>query len=282
MHFKIWQEKNEMPTKLRWPNNKALRKTNCRGIDEDRELNGDGIWTRCALLVNVLHDISRPGQSDLQLTSMLHKEIHQRPGDRCWCVEEKCWYPQDGSIQLLQTQKEVVPVLYRQQIVVVFFQDTGVEGCHVGASSNVLLEDLSWGKVAPEDKVKPIDLLTAAWAGQDAAVADHSTDIVVLLEDGWRLGKERAEILPDGEDVLVTGVVVMHQLPDSHWISGQREITGDVNVLRDLLSARQVGHAVGTVEPIGQNLLQRHKRVSQWGFDLSTNTCRYATMSYSS
>lgn len=55
----------------------------------------------------------------------------------------------------------------------------------------------------------------------------------------------------------------MHQLPDSHRISGQREITGDVNVLRDLLSARQVGHAVVTVEPIEQNLLQRHKQGSQ-------------------
>lgn len=99
-------------------------------------------------------------------------------------MEEKCWYPQDGSVQLLQTQKEVVPVLYCQQIVVVFFQDTGVKGCHVGASSNVLLEDLSWGKVAPEDKVKPIDLRAAARAGQNAAVADHGADIVVFLEDG--------------------------------------------------------------------------------------------------
>lgn len=196
------------------------------------------------LLVNILHDVSRPGQLDLQLTTMFHKEVHQRPGDRRRRVEEKGRNPQDGGVQPLQAQKEVVPVLHGQQVVVVLFQDAGVEGRHVGPSSHVLLKQLGRRKVATEDEVKAVDLLAAARARQDAAVANHGADVVVFLADGRHLRKERAEVLPDGEDVLVAGVVVVHQLPDSDRISGQREIPGDVDVLRDLLSAGQVRHVV--------------------------------------
>lgn len=185
----------------------------------------------CALPVDVLHDVSRPGQLHLQLPSMLHEEVHQRPCHRGRGVEEKRRDPQDRPVQLLQAQEEVVPVLHRQQIVVVLLQDARVKGGHVGPSPYVLLKDLRRRKVAPEDVVELLDLGAAARAGQDAAVADHGADVVVLVEDRRDLRQQRAEVLPDGEDVLVAGVVVVHQLPDPDGSSGQAEVVGDVDVL---------------------------------------------------
>ena len=160
--------------------------------------------------VNILHDVPGPGQLDLQLPTMFHKEVHQRPGDRRRGVEEKGRDPQDGGVQPLQAQEEVVPVLHRQQVVVVFLQDAGVKGRHVGPLSHVSLKQLRRRKVAAEDKVEGVDLPAAARARQDAAVAHHGAGVVVLLGDRRRLGEQRAEALPDGEDVLVAGVVVVH------------------------------------------------------------------------
>lgn len=159
--------------------------------------------SRIDSLVDILHDVPRPGQLDLQLPPMLDKEIYQCPCHSSGRVEEKCWDPQDGIIQFLQTEKKVVPVLYGQQVVVVLLQYAGVEGGHVGPSPNVLFEDLRRSKVAAEDKVKLLDLRAAAGAGEDPAVAHHGTHVVVLARDGRGLREQRAEVLADGVDVLV-------------------------------------------------------------------------------
>lgn len=147
---------------------------------------------------------------------MLDEEIHQCPCDSGGRVEEKCRDPQDGAVQFLQTEEEVVPVLHGQQVVVVLLQDAGVEGGHVGPSPNVLFKDLRRCKVAAEDKVKLLDLRATARAGEDATVAHHGTDVVVFANDGRGLGEERAEVLTDGVDVLVAGVVIVHELSDPH------------------------------------------------------------------
>lgn len=194
---------------------------------------------KCVLLVDVLHDVSRPGQLDLQLASMFHKEVHQRPGHRGRSVEEKRWDPQDGSVQLLQAEEKVVPVLHSQQIIVVFLQDAGVKGRHVGPTPNVLLKNLRWREVASEDKVVFFYLGPAARAGEDAAVPDDGADVVALVEDGRNLRQQRPEVLADGVDILVAGIVKVHQLADSDGVPGQREVTGDVDVLRNLRPARQ-------------------------------------------
>lgn len=114
---------------------------------------------------------------------MFHKEVHQRS---CHCgrrVEEKCWNPKNGSIQFLQAQEEVVPILNSQQIIVVLLQDAGVKCCHVGSATNILLKNLCGSEIAAEDKVIFFNLGPAEGAGENATVADHSTDIVVLVED---------------------------------------------------------------------------------------------------
>lgn len=154
-------------------------------------------------------------------------------------MKEKCRDPQDGVVQLLQTEEEVVPVLHGQQVVVVLLQDAGVEGGHVGPSPDILPENLGGRKVAAEHKVKLLDLRAAARAGEDAAVAHHGADVVVLAHDGRGLREERAEVLADGVDVLVAGVVVVHELPDADRCSCQCEVTWNVNIMRNVLSARR-------------------------------------------
>lgn len=188
-------------------------------------------------LVDVLHDVSRPGQLDLQLPPMLDKEIHQSPRDSGGSVEEKCRDPQDGVVQLLQTEEEVVPVLHGQQVVVVLLQDAGVKGGHVGPSPDVLSEDLSGRKVAAEHKVKLLDLGAAARASEDATVAHHGADVVVLAHDGRGLREERAKVLANGVDVLVAGVVIVHQLSNPDRRSCQCEVAWNVNMLGNIFSA---------------------------------------------
>lgn len=120
-----------------------------------------------------MHDVSWPGQFDLQLAFVLHEEVHQGPGDRGRRVEEEGRDPQDRSLQLLQAEEEVVPVLNGQQVVVVALQDAGVEGGHVGLLPHVFGVDLRRGEVAAEHKVGLVDLGAALAARQDAAVAHH-------------------------------------------------------------------------------------------------------------
>lgn len=200
-------------------------------------LGESGQLKKSSLLVYVLHDVSGPGQLDLQLPPVLHEEVHQRAGDRGRGVEEERRDPENGAVQLLQAQEEVVAVLDGQQVVVVLLQDAGVEGGHVGAAPHVPPEDLRRSEVAAEDVVVLLDLSAAARAGEDPAVAHHGADVVALVEDGRGLRQQRAEVLADGVHVLVAGVVEVHQLADAHRVSGQREVVGDVDVLRDLLPA---------------------------------------------
>lgn len=185
--------------------------------------------------VNVLHDISWPSQLDLQLPSVLDKEVNQRSRDRRRRVEEKSRDPKDGPIELLQTQEEVVAILNGQEVVVILLQDAGVEGGQVGFPSHIFLESLGRGKVAPKDKIRFIDLLPALAPGQDPAVAHHGTDVVVLVQDGRHVRKQRPEVVADGEDVLVAGVVIVHQLPDPNAALGQGKVFDDVDVLKDFL-----------------------------------------------
>lgn len=168
---------------------------------------------------------------------MLHEEVHEGAGDGGRGVEEEGRDPEDSPVQLLQAEEEVVAVLDGQQVVVVFLQDAGVEGGQVGASANVLAEHLGRSKVATEDKVKLVDVRAAAAARQDATVAHDSTGVVALVENGRDLGQQRAEVLPDGEDVLVAGVVVVHELAHAHAAFSQSEVVRNVNVLSDLFAA---------------------------------------------
>lgn len=170
---------------------------------------------------------------------MFNKEVHQGASDSGRGVEEEGRDPEDGPVQLLEAEEEVVAVLDGQQVVVVFLQDAGVEGGQVGASAHVLAEHLGRSKVATEDKVILVDVGAAAAARQDAAVAHDSTGVVALIEDGRDLRQQRAEVLPDGEDVLVAGVIVVHELAHAHTTFSQGEVVRNINVLSDLFAARR-------------------------------------------
>lgn len=135
-------------------------------------------------LVDIVHDVSWPGQFDLQLALVLHKEVHQGPGHRGRGMEEEGRDPQDGFLQLLQAEEEVIPVLNGQQVVVVPLQDAGVEGGQVGLPANILGVDLRGGEVAAEDEVSLVNFRAAVTSCQDAAVSHHSAHAVVLVEDG--------------------------------------------------------------------------------------------------
>lgn len=108
-----------------------------------------------------MHDVSWPGKFNLQLALVLHKEVHQGPGHRGRCVEEEGRDPQDGSLQLLQAEEEIIPVLNGQQVVVVPLQDAGVKGGQVGLLPHVFGVNLRRGKVAAEHKVGLVNLRAA-------------------------------------------------------------------------------------------------------------------------
>lgn len=153
-------------------------------------------------------------------------------------MEEKGRDPQDGSVQLLQAQEEVVPVLDGEQVVIVLLQNAGIEGREVCAATHVPAEDLGGSEVAPEDEVVGIDGGSAPTACQDAAVSHHGARVVALVKDGRRVRQEGAEVLADGEDVFVTGVVVVHQLTHANAALGQGKVTWHVDVLGDLFTAK--------------------------------------------
>ena len=88
-------------------------------------------------------------------------------------MKEKGRDPQDGSLQLLQVQEEIIPVLDGQQVVVVPLQDAGVEGGQVRLPAYILGVHLRGGEVATEDKVGLVDFWATVTACQDATVAHH-------------------------------------------------------------------------------------------------------------
>lgn len=143
------------------------------------------------LPVDVLHDVSRPGQLYPELTPVLHEEVHESAGDRGGGVEEKGGNPEDGPVQLLQAQEEVVPVLDGEKVVVVLLQDAGVEGGQVGPPPHILTEDLGWCEVTAEDEVVFVDSGTTPAARQDPAVSHNGAGVVSLIEDGGGVRKQR-------------------------------------------------------------------------------------------
>lgn len=155
------------------------------------------------LLVDIMHNVSRPGQFNLQLAFMLDKKIHQGPSYCGGGMKEKGRDPQDGSLQLLQVEKEIIPVLNGKQIIVVPLQDTGVKSGQVGLPAYVLGVDLRGGEVAAEDKVGLVDFRATVAACQDAAVSHHSTYTVVLVVDRRCVRKQGLKVVTDGEDIFV-------------------------------------------------------------------------------
>ncbi|PWA15772.1 hypothetical protein CCH79_00009001 [Gambusia affinis] len=114
-------------------------------------------------------------QFHLQLTLVLHKEVHQGSGNCGGGVKEEGGDPEDGSLQLLQVQEEVIPVLNGQQVVVVPLQDAGVKRGQIGLLAYVFEVDLSGSKIAAKDKVGLVDLGAAVAPSQDAAVSHNCT-----------------------------------------------------------------------------------------------------------
>lgn len=99
--------------------------------------------------------------------------------------------PKDRSLQLLQVEEEIVPVLNGQQVVVIPLQDAGVKGGQVGLLAYVLGVDVCGGEVASEHKVGLVNFWAALAACQDAAVAHHRAYTVMLVVDGrsvWEQG----------------------------------------------------------------------------------------------
>lgn len=167
-------------------------------------------------------------------------------------MQEEGGDPQDGSLQLLQVEEEVVPVLNGQQVVVISLQDAGVEGGHVGLPANVLGVELRGGEVAAEDEVGLVDLGAAVAASEDAAVANHGTHAIVLVEDGGALGQQGLEVVADGEDVLVAGVVKVHELAHMHAVLCEGEVVGNVDEAEDIFPRGGI-----------QQLLVRHLQIWQ-------------------
>ena len=171
---------------------------------------------------------------------MLHEEVHQGPGHRGRRVQEERRDPQNGSLQLLDIKEEVVPVLDGEQVVVVALQDARVKGGHVGLPAHVLVVHLRGGEVTAKHKVRLVDFIAAAAAREDAAVPHHGAHVVVLVVDRRRVWKQGLEVVADGEHVLVTGIVEMHQLTHAHAVLGEGEVVGDVDEMEDLFPGRQV------------------------------------------
>lgn len=154
-------------------------------------------------------------------------------------MQEEGGDPQDGSLQLLQVEEEIVPVLDGQQVVVVPLQDAGVEGGEVSLLAHVLGVHLRGGEVAAEDKVGLVDLRAAVASCQDAAVAHHGAHAVVLVADGGGVRQQGLQVVADGEDVLVAGVVEVHQLADAHAVLREGEVGGNVDVAEDVFPERR-------------------------------------------
>lgn len=105
-------------------------------------------------------------------------------------MKEESRDPENGTVQLLQAQEEVVTVLDGEQVVIILLEDAGVESGEIRLMAHVLLEDLGGGKVAAEDKVRLVNLWPAGAPSENAAVAHHCTHVVVLVLDGRGLRKQ--------------------------------------------------------------------------------------------
>lgn len=154
-------------------------------------------------------------------------------------MEEEGRDPQDGSFQLLQVEEEVIPVLNSKQVIVVPLQDAGVKGGQVGFPAHVLRVDFRRCEVTAEDKVGLVDFRAAVASCQDAAVAHNGAHAVMLVEDRRDVWQQGLEVVADGEDILVAGVVKVHQLAHPHTVLCEGEVGGNVNVAEDIFPARR-------------------------------------------
>lgn len=121
--------------------------------------------------------------------------------------------------------------MYSEQVIVVPLQNARVEGGQVGLLAYVLGVDLRGCKVAAEHKVSLVDFWPTVTPCQDAAVSHHSTHTVVLVEDRRDVWEQGFEVVANGEDVFVAGVVKVHQLSDPHAVLGEGEVVGNVNIV---------------------------------------------------
>lgn len=153
-------------------------------------------------------------------------------------MQEEGRDPQDGSLQLLQVEEEIIPVLNGQQVVVIPLQDAWVKGGEVGLLAYILGVDLCGGKVASEHKVGLVDLWAAVAASQDATVAYYGTYAVMLVVDRRNVWEQGFEVVADGEDILVAGVVKVHQLANTHTVLCKGEVVGNVNVVEDVFPGK--------------------------------------------
>ena len=61
----------------------------------------------------------------------------------------------------------------------------------------------------------------------------------MFVVDGRSVWEQRFEVVADGEDVLVAGVVEVHQLADAHAVLCEGEIVGNVNVAEDIFPEKR-------------------------------------------
>lgn len=155
-------------------------------------------------------------------------------------MEEEGRDPQDSSLQFLQVEEEIIPVLNGQQVIVVPLQDAGVKGGQVGLLAHIFGVNLCWSKVATEDKVGLVDFWAAVAACEYAAVSHHCTHTIVLVEDRRNVWKQGFEVVADGENIFVAGVVKVHQLANMHTVLCEGEVVGNVDVAEDIFPEKSI------------------------------------------
>lgn len=147
--------------------------------------------------------------------------------------------PQDGSLQLFQVEIEVIPVLNGQQVVVVLLQDTRIKGCQIGLPAYIRVVQICGGKVTAEHKIGLVNFWSTLAACQDATVAHHGTHVEMSVENRRGVWEQRFEVVADGEDILVAGVVKVHQLAQAHAVLYEGEVVGNVNVVEYIFPGKE-------------------------------------------
>lgn len=74
---------------------------------------------------------------------------------------------------------------------------------------------------------------------QDATVANDGADTVMLVANGRSVREQRLEVVADGKNVLVAGVVEVHQLADTHAVLCEGEVAGNVNIVEDVFPVKK-------------------------------------------
>lgn len=126
-----------------------------------------------------------------------------------------------------------------QQVIVIPLQDAGVKGGQVGLLAYILGVDVGGGKVAAEDKIGLVNFRATVAAGKNATISHHGTHAVVLIEDGRGVGKQGFEVVTDGENILVAGVVKVHQLANTHAVLRKGKVVGNVDVVEDIFPEKK-------------------------------------------